>query len=62
MAINLTPFFAKMILRINPFRRILVVCSGYGDDYKNFTELGWQEDKDLDFYEKDLYPQFQLWL
>lgn len=61
MGINVTPFLAKLILRINPFRKILVVCRGYSEDFDNFTELVWEDDKDLDFYDKNAYPQFQLW-
>lgn len=62
MAITITPFLAKIILSFNPFRRILVVCKGYNEDYENFTELVWEDDKNLDFYDKKTYPQFQLWL
>lgn len=62
MEISLSPFFAKLILRLNPFRRALVMCKGYSEDYENFTELGWEEDKHLDFYDKEIYPEFQLWL
>ncbi|MBI4833798.1 MAG: hypothetical protein HY811_03110 [Planctomycetes bacterium] len=62
MAINISPFLAKLILKVNPFRRLIVVCKGYNEDYENFTELVWQDDKDLDFYDKDTYPEFQLWL
>lgn len=62
MEISLSPFFAKLILRLNPFRRVLVMCKGYSEDYENFTELGWEEDKHLDFYDKEIYPEFQLWL
>ena len=61
MEISLTPFFAKLILRINPFRKILVMCKGYSEDYENFTELVWRDDKDLDFYDSETYPEFQLW-
>ena len=62
MAINLNPFLAKIILRFNPFRKLIVVCRGYNDDYYNFTELVWEDDKDLDFYDSKTYPQFQIWL
>jgi hypothetical protein len=65
MAINLSPFFAKFILRLIPYRlshRILVMCRGYSEDYKNFTELAWEDDKYLDFYDGESYPQFQLWI
>jgi hypothetical protein len=41
---------------------MLVVCRGYCEDYDNFTELVWQDDKYLDFYDKNTYPQFQLWI
>jgi hypothetical protein len=62
MEINLSPFFAKIILRLNPFRKVLVMCRGYSEDYENFTELVWGDDKDLEFYDKETYPQFQLWV
>ena len=62
MAITINPFLAKIILRFNPFRRILVMCKGYSEDYDNFTELVWKDDNDLDFYDKETYPQFQLWI
>ena len=62
MEISVHPFLAKIILRFNPFGRILVVCKGYGEDYENFTELVWEDDKNLDFYDKETYPEFQLWI
>jgi hypothetical protein len=62
MVIKLSPFWAKIILRLNPFRRALVMCKGYSEDYKNFTELVWEDDKYLDFYDSDTYPEFELWL
>ena len=62
MEIKLSPFFAKIILAMNPFNRVIVVCKGYSDDYQNFTELVWRDDKCLDFYDKKTYPEFQLWL
>lgn len=61
MEIPLSPFFAKLILRLNLFRRVLVMCKGYSEDYENFTELVWKDDKDLDFYDSETYPEFQLW-
>jgi len=61
MEIKLSPFFAKLILRLNPFRRVFVMCKGYGEDYENFTELVWKDDKHLDFYDRETYPEFQLW-
>ncbi len=61
MAITINPFLAKTILMINPFKKILVVCKGYNEDYENFTELVWEDDKYLDWYDHETYPQFQLW-
>lgn len=61
MEIPLSPFFTKLILRLNPFRRVLVMRKGYSEDYENFTELVWEDDKYLDFYDREIYPQFQLW-
>jgi hypothetical protein len=60
--ITLSPFWAKMVLRFNPFTQSIVVCKGYNEDYENFTELVWEDDKDLDFYDKESYPEFQLWV
>jgi hypothetical protein len=62
MAIIIHPFLAKIFLRFNPFRKVFVVCKGYNEDYDDFTELVWQDDKNLDFYDKNTYPQFQLWI
>jgi len=71
MEINLSPFFAKLLLRLTCllhltgfrlFNRVLVMCRGYSEDYENFTELVWDEDKDLEFYDRETYPQFQLWV
>lgn len=61
MAINLSPKLAKIILRFNPFVRLKVMCRGYSEDLKNFTELVWKDDKFLDFDDAETYPQFQLW-
>lgn len=63
--IIVSPFFAKLVLRIIPYRlshRILVMCRGYSEDIENFTELVWEDDKHLDFYDQETYPEFQLWL
>mgnify|MGYP001595283492 CR=1 len=62
MGLTISPFWAKLTLRLNPFRRLFVMCKGYSEDYENFTELVWQDDKNLDFYDKESYPEFQLWL
>jgi len=61
MAINLSSILAKIILRFNTFTRLKVMCRGYNEDLKNFTELVWEDDKHLDFYDSKTYPQFQLW-
>lgn len=61
MAINLSPKMAKIILRLNPFTRLKVMCCGYSEDLRNFTELVWEDDKYLDFNDKQTYPRFQLW-
>lgn len=61
MAINLLPKLAKIILRFNPFTRLKVMCRGYSEDLINFIELVWEDDKYLDFDDKETYPQFQLW-
>ncbi len=58
----ISPFFAKLILHLNPFDRVFVVCRGYNECYKRFTELVWEDDKDLDFYDDESYPEFQLWI
>lgn len=62
MEIKFPPFFAKIILRFNPFGRLKVMCRGYSEDFENFTELVWSDDRGLDFYDKKTYPEFQLWL
>ena len=62
MEIQLSPFFAKLILRLNPLHRLLVVCRGYNEDCENLTELVWEDDKYLQFYDRKSYPEFQLWL
>ena len=61
MTIKLSPILARIILRMNSFSRLKVVCRGYSEDLKNFTELVWEDDKYLDFKDRDTYPQFQLW-
>ena len=62
METTISPFLAKIILRLNPFHRALVMCRGYSEDYENFTELVWEDDKYLDFYDRETYPEFQLWI
>lgn len=65
MIINLSPFCAKIILRIIPYQfshRVLLMCRGYNEDFENFTELVWEDDESLDFYDAESYLEFQLWL
>jgi hypothetical protein len=62
MEITLHPFLAKIVLRLNPFRRAMVMCRGYNEDYKNYTELVWEDDQNLDFFDHVSYPLFQLWM
>lgn len=65
MEIKLSPFFAKLILRLVPYglsHRVLIMCRGYSDDDENFTELVWTDDKSLNFYDRETYPEFQIWL
>lgn len=38
------------------------MCRGYSGDDVNFTELVWQDDKDLDFLSIQNYPEFQIWM
>jgi hypothetical protein len=59
--IPISPFLAKIILRFNPFDRLKVMCLGYGEDFEQFTELVWEDDKDLDFTDQESYPKFELW-
>lgn len=61
MEITICPFLARMFLRINPFKKVFIMCKGYNEDFENFTELVWQDDKNLDFYDRENYPEFQLW-
>lgn len=61
MEINLSPILAKIILQFNPFTRFKVMCRGYNEDLENFTELVWEDDKYLEFSDKETYPQFRLW-
>ena len=60
MEITITPFVAKLILKFNSFKKVLIMCRGYSEDYDNFTELVWEDDKYLDFFDNKSYPQFQI--
>jgi hypothetical protein len=59
---NVPRFLAREVLRFNPWPRLKVMARGYNDDDKNFTELVWEDDKDLVFNDKVSYPQFQIWI
>ena len=61
MSFTIPPFLARVILQFNPFSRWMVMCRGYNEDLENFTELVWEDDKYLDFYDRETYPQFQIW-
>lgn len=61
-SVSVPPQVAKLVLSVNPFHKsLLVMCKGYSEDDKNFTELVWADDKHLDFLDKESYPEFQLW-
>ena len=63
--IQIPRFLAKFVLWFSQFfaERILVlVCKGYGNDYKYYTGLCWDEDHHLDFINDDSYWDFRLWL
>ncbi len=47
-------------LRTAPF--VFVMCRGYNEEDDVFTELVWEDDRDLEFRNKDSYPEFQLWI
>lgn len=63
MAIRVPAFLARFALWIQQFTGgYLVVCRGYNEDDANFTELVWQDDKGLDFCDRQSYPEFQIWI
>ena len=62
IAVPITRYIARLILAIIQNRRVLVMCKGYNEDYDNFTELVWEDDKELDFSDKNTYPEFQIWI
>ena len=61
MELTISPFWAKFILHFNLFIRLKVMCLGYSEDYENYTELVWGDDKHLDFDDRETYTKFQLW-
>ena len=60
--ITIHPLLAKFILWLNTSNRFMIVCCGYNEDDENFTELVREDDQGLDFFDKDSYPEFQLWV
>ena len=62
MMIKINRYIAKIfLLMTNPYQNIIMVCKGYDEDYINYTELVWNDDKYLDFTEL-CYSDFQLWI
>ncbi len=64
MEIKVSRILAKPILfllKILGCQKILLVCKGYGEDYELFTELCWEEDKELDFKNDTQYQDFRIW-
>ena len=64
MEIKVNRFLAKPILfliKVFNIKRVILVCKGYGDDYELYTELCWEEDKDLDLFRDKVYQNFKLW-
>lgn len=65
MEIKVSRFLAKPILFligiIGCNKKVILVCKGYGEDYELYTELCWEEDKELDFLHDRVYKDFKLW-
>lgn len=60
--ISISKFIIKPVFWLTRFfndGNVVLVCKGYGDDWKYYTGLYWDEDKDSDF--KD-YQDYRLWL
>lgn len=63
MVIRIPAFLARFVLWMQQFTRgYLVMCRGYNEDDVNFTELVWEDDKGLDFCDRQSYPEFQIWI
>ncbi len=65
MEIKVSRSFAKPILllfKILGCQKMLLVCKGYGEDYESYTELCWEEDKELNFKNDNQYQDFRIWL
>lgn len=60
MDININPMFTKFILYLTQFtNKVIVVCKGYNEDYDNYTELVWDDDKDININD---YEDYRLWI
>lgn len=62
LEISIFRFFVWPLLWLSQFfsdNHFVVVCKGYGEDWKNYTGLYWGEDKDNDFSE---YKDFRVWV
>lgn len=63
IVIRVPAFLVRSALWIQQFTDgYLVMCRGYNEDDANFTELVWEDDKDLDFLSAQDYPEFQIWI
>lgn len=63
MAIQIPAFLVRFALWVQQFTDgYLVMCRGYNEDDANFIELVWEDDKDLDFGDRQNYPEFQIWI
>jgi hypothetical protein len=65
MEVNVSRRFVKPFLflfKILGCQKMLLVCKGYSEDYELFTELNWDEDKELDFNSDTQYQDFRIWL
>lgn len=64
MDLKISRSFVKPILfllNILNCQKMLIVCKGYGEDYESYTELCWEEDKELDFKNDIQYQDFRIW-
>ncbi|MGX7687433.1 hypothetical protein ACWA1C_09740 [Flectobacillus roseus] len=50
------------MLHILRFKKVLLVCKGYGEDYELFTELTWEDDRDLNLKNDTQYEDFRIWI
>lgn len=60
--ISILKIFIMPVLWLTKFfndGNAVLVCKGYGDDWKYYTGLDWDEDKDINFSD---YQDYRLWL